>query len=278
MRLEKKHTSKLLLALAFIVPIGAQGGEVGEFSAKGTGIVEAARSWDVSAMAENQIDTIHFIEGQLVKKGDLLVTFDQVFKKWDARIAELDHLHAEGQLELANEKLHRLEALEENQFASEVMLIEARIEQRLAEEKVESTDLNAQKAKALSDLQLIYAPFDGQMSAPRFRNNSNVIRESPELATLYELDPINVRVEGTYQKHQELVATGKTPEGVMENLMLVLELPDGTEYLHRGRLISTPVEYDPETGVGYSLASFPNPKHLLRRGMKVTVTSYTIPD
>ena len=55
----------------------AQDRDVGEFSAEGNGIVVPARSWDVSAAAENQIDTVHFIEGQIVKEGDLLVTFDQ---------------------------------------------------------------------------------------------------------------------------------------------------------------------------------------------------------
>ena len=251
----------------------AQSGDPGAFSAEGNGIVVPARSWDVSAVTENQIETVHFIEGQMVKEGDLLVTFDQVFKQWDARIAELDHRQAISDLELAKADLARMEKLGATSVP-EVQIIEARARVRSAEARVEITDLDAQRAKALSDLQLIHAPFDGQMSAPRFRDNANVIAESPEIGTLYQLDPIYVRVEGTYERHQERILAGETQDDVMESLTLTLELPGGADYPHTGRLISTPVEFDPETGIGYSVAEFPNPELLLRPGMKVSVTSY----
>ena len=261
----------VVTGLASFTPAFAQDGKL---SATGDGIVVPARSWDVSAAAENQIDTIHFIEGQFVEKAELLVTFDQVFKQWDARIGELTHHHAIAELELAQGELARKKQLFEKNAVSEVELTEAEIKVRIAEGNVETADLNAQKAKAISDLQLIYAPFAGQMSAPRFRDNANVVSESPEIGTLYQLDPIHVRVEGTYEKHQERILAGEDQESVMNSLTLVLELPSGTEFPHRGKLISTPFEFDPETGIGYSIAEFPNPEYLLRPGMKVTITSY----
>ncbi len=251
----------------------AQDNNLGEFSAEGNGIVIPAKSWDVSAAAENQIDTVHFIEGQIVKEGDLLVTFDQVFKKWDARIGELAHRQAMAELDLAKADLERKEKLGENSVSA-VQIAEARSRVVIAEATVETKKLNAEKAKAISDLQLIHAPFDGQMSAPRFRDNANVVAESPEIGTLFQLDPIHVRVEGTYERHQELILAGETQESVMEGLILTLELPGGAEFPHQGRLISTPYEFDSDTGVGYSIAEFPNPEFLLRPGMKVRITSY----
>jgi RND family efflux transporter MFP subunit len=251
----------------------AQNSDLGEFSAEGNGIVVPAKSWDVSAAAENQIETVHFIEGQMVKEGELLVTFDQVFKQWDARIAELDHIQALSDLELARADLARKEKLGESSVP-EVQIIEAQARVKSAEAQVEITDLNAQKKKALSDLQLIYAPFDGQMSAPRFRDNANVVAESPEIGTLYQLDPIHVRVEGTFDRHEARILAGDTHDSVKDSLVLVLELPGGNTFPHQGKLVSTPFEFDPETGIGYSIAEFPNPELLLRSGMKVRVTSY----
>jgi RND family efflux transporter MFP subunit len=246
---------------------------LGAESATGAGIVVPAKSWDVSAAAENQIDTVHFIEGQFVKEGDLLVTFDQVFKQWDAKIAELAHQQAVAELELAQADLSRKKQLGANSVSEvEIAQAEARVE--IAEATVETKRLNAEKAKAISDLQLIHAPFDGQMSAPRFRDNANVVADSPEIGTLYQLDPIHVRVAGTYEKHQERILAGESHESVMRSLTLVLELPEGGEFPHQGRLISTPFEFDPETGIGYSIAEFPNPELLLRPGMKVRVTSF----
>jgi multidrug efflux pump subunit AcrA (membrane-fusion protein) len=45
------------------------------------GTVVAARSWNVSAEMGGKINRIHFIEGQQVYQGDLLVEFDTDFKK-----------------------------------------------------------------------------------------------------------------------------------------------------------------------------------------------------
>ena len=264
-------------ALLIASTLHAQEQALGEFSAEGEGIVVPARSWDVSAAAENQIDTVHFIEGQIVKEGDLLVTFDQVFKQWDARIGDLAHQQAIAELELARADLDRKKQLGDSSV-SEVQIAEAEARVTIAEATVETKRLQAEKAKAISDLQLIYAPFDGQMSAPKFRDNANVVAESPEIGTLYQLDPIHVRVEGTYEKHQERILAGESHESVMEGLVLVLELPEGGEYPHQGRLISTPFEFDPETGIGYGIAEFPNPDFLLRPGMKVRVTSYATAD
>ncbi|WP_425044338.1 efflux RND transporter periplasmic adaptor subunit [Primorskyibacter sp. S87] len=247
--------------------------ELGAESATGIGLVVAAKSWDVSAAAENQIDTIHFIEGQFVKEGDLLVTFDQVFKQWDAKIGELAHRQAVAELELAQADLSRKKRLGTNSV-SEVEIAQAEARVKIAEATVETKRLNAEKAKAISDLQLIHAPFDGQMSAPRFRDNANVVADSPEIGTLYQLDPIHIRVEGTYEKHQQRILEGETHDSVMGSLTLVLELPGGSEFPHHGRLISTPFEFDPETGIGYSIAEFPNPEFLLRPGMKVQITSF----
>ncbi|SFK89906.1 efflux RND transporter periplasmic adaptor subunit [Shimia haliotis] len=270
---KKLRRAALFMALLCAPLAHAQNSDLGEFSAKGNGIVVPAKSWDVSAAAENQIETVHFIEGQMVKQGDLLVTFDQVFKQWDARIAELDHIQALSDLELARADLARMEKLGATSVP-EVHIIEARARVKSTEAHVEITDLNAQKAKALSDLQLIYAPFDGQMSAPRFRDNANVVAESPEIGTLYQLDPIHVRVEGTFERHEARILAGETHDSVMEGLVLELELPSGTAFPHQGRLVATPFEFDPETGIGYSIAEFPNPEFLLRPGMKVQVTSY----
>ena len=263
----------LIAAFTVATCASAQNSDLGQLSAEGQGIVVPARSWDVSAAAENQIDTVHFIEGQFVKEGDLLVTFDQVFKQWDAKIGELAHQQAVAELELAQADLSRKKQLG-TKSVPEVEIAQAEARVRITEATVETKRLNAEKAKAISDLQLIHAPFDGQMSAPRFRDNANVVADSPEIGTLYQLDPIHVRVEGTYEKHQERILAGESHDSVIGSLTLVLELPEGGEFPHRGRLISTPFEFDPETGIGYSIAEFPNPEFLLRPGMKVRVKSY----
>jgi multidrug efflux pump subunit AcrA (membrane-fusion protein) len=73
----------------------------------GEGIVVPARSWDVSAEVSNQITKIHFVRGQQVKKGELLVEMDTYFKKLDVELAEVSLLRVNAALKKAKENLQR---------------------------------------------------------------------------------------------------------------------------------------------------------------------------
>ncbi|RBW49595.1 hypothetical protein DS909_22140 [Phaeobacter gallaeciensis] len=53
-----------------------------------------------------------------------------------------------------------------------------------------------------------------------------------------------------------------------------LELPDGSDYSHMGKMLTTSFGYDSETGLGTGIAEFPNPDLILRPGIKVGISSY----
>lgn len=264
------------LALAWLAPVAmAQEAPVsyGKFSASGDGVVVPARSWDISAEVPNQIKKIHFVEGQFVKEGDLLVEFDTMFKKLDLQLAELALERAKTDLDKANEQLDRKRKL--GPTASKVELRDSILDARLAEANAKEAEILLEKAKTILKVQKIYAPFDGQVSAPLFRDNANVnSAEDSEIATLVQLDPIHVRVQGTHEKLQSRVSEGRTEAGVRGLITLVIELPDGTKYPYTGRLLTTAFSYDTKTGFGTGIAEFPNPERVLRPGLKVKVTSY----
>jgi RND family efflux transporter MFP subunit len=247
--------------------------DLGKFSASGSGIVVPARSWDISAEVPNQIKRIFFKEGQFVKKGDLLVKFDTSFKKLDVELAELTLARARTKLALAKDRFDRKKKL--GNVATEVELRESSLNLEVAQADLREAEILLSKAKTILEVQEIYAPFDGQVSAPLYRDNANVDpARDTEIATLVQLDPINVRVEAKYRRVQIRVEDGETDAEVLKQLTLTLELPDGTTYPHQGRLLTAPYKFDPETGTGTVMAQFPNPNLLLRPGLKVKVTSY----
>jgi RND family efflux transporter MFP subunit len=246
---------------------------LGKFSASGSGIVVPARSWDISAEVPNQIKRIFFTEGQFVKKGDLLVNFDTSFKKLDVDLAELALMRARTRLTLASDRFNRKKKL--GDVATQVEVRESSQNLQVAQADVREAKILLAKARTILKVQEIYAPFDGQVSAPLYRDNANVDpARDTEIATLVQLDPINVRAEAKYQRAQIRVKDGQTDSEVLERLTLTLELPDGTMYPHRGRLLTVPYKFDSETGIGTVIAQFPNPNLLLRPGLKVKVTSY----
>ncbi len=244
------------------------------FTSAGTGIVLPARSWDISAEVSNKINKLHFIEGQFVKKGDLLVEFDRAFKELEVRLANAALAQAKAQLAKANENLARKEKLSEG-VVSEADLRDALLDATIAEAEAETAGIQLQKAEIILSVQKLYAPFDGQMTAPRYRENANVdVAEGHEIATLIQLDPIHVRIAGKYERLFDRLSAGQSEAEELSRITLVLELPNGTRYLHAGRLLTSAFKFDPDTGLGTVIGEFPNPEHILRPGLKVKVNGY----
>ena len=246
----------------------------GSFTSAGTGIVIPARSWDISAEVSNKINKLHFIEGQFVKKGDLLVGFDQAFKTFDVQIAKTALARAKANLAKANENLARKQKLSEG-VVSEADLRDAMLDAKIAETEAEKAAIQLKMAKLILSVQKLHAPFDGQMTAPRYRENANVdVKEGHEIATLIQLDPVHIRMEGNYERLFTRLSAGQSEADLLGRITLVLELPNGTRYSHTGRLLTSAFRFDPDTGLGTVIGEFPNPEHILRPGLKVKVSGY----
>ena len=244
------------------------------FTSSGTGIVLPARSWDISAEVSNKINKLHFIEGQFVKKGDLLVEFDRAFKLFEVRLAKTALAQAKAELAKAKEKLARKEKLSES-AVSVAELRDAVLDASIAEAEAEKAAIQLKMAELILSVQELHAPFDGQMTAPRYRENANVdVAEGHEIATLIQLDPIHVRIEGKYERLFDRLSAGQSEAKVLGRMTLVLELPTGTRYSHTGRLLTSAFQFNPDTGLGTVIGEFPNPAHILRPGLKVKVSGY----
>ncbi len=64
-----------------------------------------ARSYDISTEVSNKTNRLRFVQGQFVKRGDLLVEFDTGFKKLEVELTEAEPVRAAAQIR--NPKLTR---------------------------------------------------------------------------------------------------------------------------------------------------------------------------
>ena len=244
------------------------------FTSAGTGIVLPARSWDISAEVSNKISKLHFIEGQFVKKGDLLVEFDRAFKLFEVRLAKTALAQAKAELAKAKEKLARKEKLSES-AVTVAELRDAVLDASIAEAEAEKAAIQLKMADMILSVQELHAPFDGQMTAPRYRENANVdVKDGHEIATLIQLDPVHVRIQGNYERLFAQLSGGQSEADLLGRIALVLELPNGTRYSHAGRLLTSAFKFNPDTGLGTVIGEFPNPEHILRPGLRVKVSGY----
>jgi RND family efflux transporter MFP subunit len=265
------------LTIGFLIffSFAAHGQEQGEVIGKANGVVVAARSWDISAEVSNKISRIHFTTGQLVEKGDLLVEFDTAFKRFDVELAKAELAKATAHMASANEALEMQEKLKQSAVVSDAAYNAAKHAAEIATAEHRAASIHLEMAEVILSVQKLYAPFDGQMSAARFRENANVdISDSAEIATLVQLDPIHVQFEVPYDRVFARMRSGETEAEIAAGQIVVLTLPKGARYEHEGKLISGAFEINPEAGTQLVLVEFPNPDRILRPGLKVSGTGH----
>src|SRR5688572_9363696 len=142
-----------------------------------TGSILANESIEVKSEVTGKIQRIYFIEGQAVKKGDLLIKIDD------------DELVAQVEKQKFNKKLN-----EDNEFRQRKLLEKEAISQeeydnalnRLNTTVADIRVLEAQLAKTT-----IRAPFNGFIGF-RYVSEGAYISSSMVMATLYNLDPAKI--------------------------------------------------------------------------------------
>lgn len=141
------------------------------------GSLKAIQSVILHPQVTGKIAKIYFKEGEQVKAGDPLIKIEDVLYK--AKVKE-----AEARLALARENYKRASALLEKKFGTP-----QRRDETLAE--VHIHEANLEEAKISLDNTMIKAPFEGVMGLNQLSVGA-LVSDSAELATIVDLDPINI--------------------------------------------------------------------------------------
>ena len=261
-------TCLFVFALGFAPNLG--------WSQSADGIVVAAESWDVAAPIDGKISNIAFSEGMLVTEGDLLMSLESRFKKIEVEIAEASVKRAQSELTQRSEVLKRQTELIEREAVSVAAFSEAKHAVDLAEADLRLAKLQLQMAKEALAAHDVHAAISGVISAPRLNKGSYFdVAESGSVATVHQLDPINVRVKLKPDAVLMRLQKGEFTLEEVENFEFALSLKNGASYPLRGRIVAVGFELDPETGEGSALVSFANPKGVLRPGLPVVLSLVT---
>ena len=244
-------------------------------SARYSGVLVPAREADIAPRVDGLLQSVHFKPGQFVKKKDLLFEFMPTEKELQLKIERARLERAKAKLQLAEAVLSGKQTLRKKDAASELQLLQAKAERDIAAADVGEAETVVRVAE-LTILELkLYAPFDGIMSAPLMPEGTFLKREKDsKLARIVQLDPMRVAVEAPFDVYVGRRQVTKSDEQTLKNIELTLKLPDGSEYPHKGRLISGGFQFGVNTQKLEVWAEFPNPDHLLRPGLKVELESH----
>ncbi|HFQ5004781.1 TPA: efflux RND transporter periplasmic adaptor subunit [Vibrio vulnificus] len=237
------------------------------------GRVEAVEDTNVTAQVSGYLKARHFEEGQLVEKGALLYTIEpssfeaQVASakaslaqaKASLKKAELDHQRGKNLLPRGSISQSEFDALTAGLLGAQAQLEAANAQLKLADVNLSYTQIRA--------------PFSGRISDSKVSTGDLVSPSSGILTTLVSLDPIHTAFSISERERlalgiERIKGDGSTPSAGVE---VQLQLENGKEYPHLGRLDYLGNRIDTKTGTIALRAVVANPDHQLLPGQHIKV-------
>jgi len=235
------------------------------------GQFSAVEHVELRAQVGGTLTEIHFKDGDIVHKGDLLFTIDP--RPYEIRLAQANAQleTATARLLLADRELTRAQALQRTLSGTAQNVDQRTADQRAAQAAVD--DANAQIRDAQFDLEhcRITAPFTGQIGT-HLVSIGNLIAGSRAatspttlLATLVSLDPIYLDFDMsesdflTYSRDH-----ARLKEGIADKIEIALG--DETQFVRQGTLDFVDNVLNRSSGTIHARATVPNPDRLLTPG------------
>ena len=238
-----------------------------------TGRLYAVESVEVRPRVSGYLQSINFLDGSLVNKGDLLYVIDP--RPYQAVLdqARADVTRARAALELAENDLARAERLYKSHAISEEELDSRSKQKREALASLEAAKATVESAELDFEFTHIKAPITGRISRTRVTEGNLVTGgdfQSTLLTTIVSLDPIYVYFTADEQsvlRYTRMDMAGTRKSSRVSPNPVQLRLADEEDYMHKGHMDFVDNQIDMATGTMQARAIVENPDYLLVPGM-----------
>jgi len=139
-----------------------------------TGGLEADTDLDLYSMSSEKIKKINVTEGDLVKKGELLIEQENEMFLQGMKVAEAAVNSATAQAELAEKDYERMESLLKDEAITQQQFDQVEMQFRAAQAGLQLANAQHEQAKQQLEYSRIYAPADGKIAMIYFRQNQMV--------------------------------------------------------------------------------------------------------
>jgi RND family efflux transporter MFP subunit len=243
--------------------VDTQIGFLGQFS--------AVDRVELRAQVGGTLTEIHFKDGQIVAKGDLLFVIDP--RPYEIRLeqAKAQLETATSRLSLAKQQTSRARTLRQNQFGSQEVLDQRVSEEAVAQAAVEEAEASIRDAQLDLDYSRVVAPFTGRISARQVSLGSLIagsragVSPTTLLATLVSLDPIYLDFD---MSESDYLIFSRQRAGLSDALANKVEisLSDESRFTRQGTLDFVDNVLNRSSGTIHARATVSNPDLFLTPG------------
>ncbi len=238
-----------------------------------TGQFEAVDFVDVRARVSGYLESINFIDGQIIKKGDLLFVIEPKPFELALESAKASLAEANANLDLAKAQLARTAELRQKSYATEETYDERVATVNTATASRDAAIAALDQAQLNLDYTRVTAPISGRASRHELSVGNLVIGGTTGtptlLTTIVSLDPIhfffNVS-EADGMTYKRLVAKGEIPSARDRKVEVQGQLIDETDWPLKGIIDFVDNTYDRSTGTIRVRAAFPNADYFITPG------------
>jgi RND family efflux transporter MFP subunit len=240
-----------------------------------TGNTVAFATVDLVARVEGFLISQNYVDGSIVKKGDLLFMIEQTMYKAKVTEAQAQLDGAKALLVQAEAEFTRQETLLRQNVSAQATYDVAKAKRDNARANVENAEGNLTIAQTNLSYTTVLAPFDGIVSKHLVSVGELVgASTATKLATIVQLDPMYVTFNMSEQDVLQIRANLKQRRLDVEELAkipLSIGLMNEDGFPHQGNLNYVSPEIDATTGTILVRGLFKNPNHDLIPGFFVRV-------
>ncbi len=233
---------------------------------------------EMRSRVEGWVLSMHFKEGSMVNKGQLLYTIDPLPYKNAVDEASAALADANGLMIKAQNDLDRIEPLAAIGAVSQRELVAAQASLTSSKAMVESCEASLRNANIELGYCSVVAPISGMIGISKFKVGDYVTKGPAYIMnTVSNLDFIRVRFtisEKEYLRITRLTQSLGIKIGTKEDNVSMI-LADGTYYPMKGKLDFIDRQVDPSTGALTLQAVFKNTDNLIRPGQYVKLRIIT---
>jgi RND family efflux transporter MFP subunit len=235
----------------------------------------AVDSVEIRSRLSGYLAAIHFTDGQMVKKGDLLFTIDRrpfeiVLEQMKANLAQ-----ARANLAFTEADLQRGQQLLGNKTITEQAYDQRTQAKRVAEAAVTAQEAMVHSAELdLNDYSELRSPIDGRIGDRRVAVGNLITGgaggNTTLLATVVSVDPIRFEFsfdEASYLRYVRFATGSKEVESLHGNVPVTLKLIDENDFVHKGRIDFIDNVIDRSSGTIRGRAVFDNADGVFTPGM-----------